>query len=231
MIHHLSKVTEHLANSSLLEDALHGIAMFSCFSGRPSRFYLGRSLRDFAISYEMAMGFDNDFSCHVEYGEFIFGILAKGHPAHHSLLFLPHSDEYFEQYRERIGKNDHSKWKSTVLMQIVPDYFAALSTEIRMVEDIDTINYFNAIRSIITLYLRGVTDLQRQRSGSHPLSKESLNGVALTERQALILKMMESGDTNLAIAKRLGYSESLIRQETITIYRKMGISGRKELGL
>lgn len=231
MIHHLSKVTEHLANSSLLEDALHGIAMFSCISGKPSRFYLGRSLRDFAISHEMAVGFDNDFSCHVEYGEFIFGILAKGHPAHHSLQFLPHSDEYFEQYREKIGENDHSKWKSSVLMQIVPDYFAVLSTEIRIVEDIDNINYFNAIRSIISLYLRSVMDVQRHRNESQHIPKVSLSGVALTERQALILTMMQSGDTNLAIAKRLGYSESLIRQETITIYRKMGISGRKELGL
>ncbi|MFM8844042.1 MAG: hypothetical protein ACKOFJ_07470 [Actinomycetota bacterium] len=32
-----------------------------------------------------------------------------------------------------------------------------------------------------------------------------------------------------AIARRMGYSESLIRQETIVIYRKLGVDGRREL--
>ncbi|NCX76645.1 MAG: LuxR family transcriptional regulator [Actinobacteria bacterium] len=51
----------------------------------------------------------------------------------------------------------------------------------------------------------------------------------LTERQSMILKMIQSGDTNQIIAERMGYSESLIRQETISIYRKLGISGRRDL--
>ncbi|NCV35144.1 MAG: hypothetical protein EBW66_06130 [Actinobacteria bacterium] len=45
----------------------------------------------------------------------------------------------------------------------------------------------------------------------------------------MILKMIQSGDTNQIIAERMGYSESLIRQETILIYRKLGISGRRDL--
>lgn len=50
----------------------------------------------------------------------------------------------------------------------------------------------------------------------------------LTERQNLILKMISEGRTNAAIADVLGYSESLIRQETIRIYAKLGCSGRNE---
>ncbi|MEY3318245.1 MAG: Bacterial regulatory protein luxR family, partial [Actinomycetota bacterium] len=41
--------------------------------------------------------------------------------------------------------------------------------------------------------------------------------------------MIKSGSTNQEIASRMGYSESLIRQETIIIYRKLGISGRRDL--
>jgi DNA-binding NarL/FixJ family response regulator len=35
--------------------------------------------------------------------------------------------------------------------------------------------------------------------------------------------------TNAQIAHEIGYSESLIRQETVVIYRKLGVSGRKEI--
>lgn len=50
----------------------------------------------------------------------------------------------------------------------------------------------------------------------------------LSERQNLILKLIAEGRTNAAIADVLGYSESLIRQETIKIYAKLGCSGRNE---
>ena len=51
----------------------------------------------------------------------------------------------------------------------------------------------------------------------------------LTPRQEVILAALSRGQTNSTIAEDLNYSESLIRQETIEIYRKMGISGRRDL--
>ena len=50
----------------------------------------------------------------------------------------------------------------------------------------------------------------------------------LTERQELILKLISEGRTNRDISEILGYSESLIRQETIRIYAYLGCSGRNE---
>ncbi|NDI24790.1 MAG: hypothetical protein EBY87_04585, partial [Actinobacteria bacterium] len=49
--------------------------------------------------------------------------------------------------------------------------------------------------------------------------------------QFLILELIKENLTNADIATNLGYSESTIRQETIVIYRKLGINGRKDLGL
>lgn len=51
----------------------------------------------------------------------------------------------------------------------------------------------------------------------------------LTSRQARILELIKEDRTNASIATILGYSESLIRQETIIIYKKPGIDGRREL--
>lgn len=61
------------------------------------------------------------------------------------------------------------------------------------------------------------------------LVSESEAGKKLTERQELILSMIKSGMTNNAIANRMGYSESLIRQETMSIYQKLGVDGRREI--
>jgi DNA-binding CsgD family transcriptional regulator len=53
----------------------------------------------------------------------------------------------------------------------------------------------------------------------------------LTERQEVILRLISEGRTNADIAQLLGYSESLIRQETIRIYAHLGCDGRQEAAL
>ena len=53
----------------------------------------------------------------------------------------------------------------------------------------------------------------------------------ITDRQLLILKMMNEGRTNIVISELLGYSESTIRQETIKIFTKLGCSGREEASI
>ncbi len=51
---------------------------------------------------------------------------------------------------------------------------------------------------------------------------------ALSERQARILGLMAKGLTNSQISKRVGFSESTVRQETMAIYRYFGVGGRRE---
>jgi DNA-binding NarL/FixJ family response regulator len=50
----------------------------------------------------------------------------------------------------------------------------------------------------------------------------------LTEREAEVLRLISEGLTNVAIAHRLGYSVSTIRNDTIAIYRKLGVTNRSE---
>ena len=51
----------------------------------------------------------------------------------------------------------------------------------------------------------------------------------LSNREERVLTLIREGKTNAQIAFELGYSESLIRQETVSIYRKLGVNGRKDL--
>lgn len=71
-----------------------------------------------------------------------------------------------------------------------------------------------------------VSDDSIERNGN---GSSSRGDRALTHRQDVILESLKRGKTNKEIAEDLDFSESLIRQETVQIYRKLGISGRKQL--
>ena len=66
-----------------------------------------------------------------------------------------------------------------------------------------------------------------QSVGSAGQSRRAAPSV-LTERQTQILQLMAKGLTNSQIAKRVGFSESTVRQETMVIYRYFGVGGRRE---
>jgi DNA-binding NarL/FixJ family response regulator len=53
---------------------------------------------------------------------------------------------------------------------------------------------------------------------------------SLTERQLTVLRLMAEGKTNAQIAQELILSESTIRQETVKIYRALGVHARSEAG-
>ena len=57
----------------------------------------------------------------------------------------------------------------------------------------------------------------------------NLYKLKLNVREISIIDLIKQGKTNAEIAKLLGYSESTIRQDTIKIYRKLGISGRQDI--
>jgi DNA-binding NarL/FixJ family response regulator len=53
--------------------------------------------------------------------------------------------------------------------------------------------------------------------------------VKLTQRQTTILESLKNGMTNKEIAELIGYSESLVRHETMIIYKKLRVEGRHQL--
>jgi DNA-binding CsgD family transcriptional regulator len=57
---------------------------------------------------------------------------------------------------------------------------------------------------------------------------EITDDAALTERQTVVLSLMSQGLTNAQIAQQLMLSESSIRQETVKIYRTLGVHSRIE---
>lgn len=68
--------------------------------------------------------------------------------------------------------------------------------------------------------------------GTQPGSKNPVNpnanGEDLTSRQIQILEFMAEGMVNVEIAAQMLLSESTIRQETVRIYRALGVPNRSE---
>jgi DNA-binding NarL/FixJ family response regulator len=60
-------------------------------------------------------------------------------------------------------------------------------------------------------------------------TNSNVSNSILNVREIGIIELIKLGKTNSEIAKVLGYSESTIRQDTIKIYRKLGISGRQDI--
>ncbi len=81
--------------------------------------------------------------------------------------------------------------------------------------------FYQNLQSLMQIYFSKI--------GKVSLEIGDLFGKALTARQEEILKMIRLGETNEAIAEKIGYSASLVKQETMLIYSKLGISGRRDL--
>ena len=85
-------------------------------------------------------------------------------------------------------------------------------------------NYFECVRSVLAYWEMINENIYTKKAFNRELVDQELS-----QRQMLILDLIKENRTNSAIAALLGYSESLIRQETIAIYRKLGVEGRREI--
>lgn len=127
---------------------------------------------------------------------------------------------YIEKF---YGKEYFENWNSAVLIPIFNKslYGFAFKGSIEKLPNI--VDYFNCIKSMLEYY-EIQTSSNKNATGSNRETPRNL-----TARQQEILALIRDGKTNFQISELLGFSESLIRQETIVIYRVLGITGRKEI--
>lgn len=129
------------------------------------------------------------------------------------------------KYPDFIKQDFMEGYKSAVLMPVGMRkiYGIAMQESVEKVEGFE--QYAECVRSLLNFYENFIdisTDL-------NAMKKSLSTSKSLTARQSEIVRLIRDGKTNSAIANDLGFSESLIRQETIFIYRKLGITGRKDL--
>lgn len=120
------------------------------------------------------------------------------------------------------------KWETYLVTPVIPHGVFALTLHSTPEVDQEFEIFLRTIGTLIMLHhLRQHVRVQSFELKSS--KRRALKSGVLTDRQLLIRRLIEKGYTNSAIAQEIGYSESLVRHETMEIYVILNVSGRKEL--
>ena len=216
-----------------LEELCQYLAINICPSGEIARVYCGRLDSDGNIRTAAAFGYSK--------GADVMGIVTPigfdrpmPDATRSRKIIVANREEILTRYKNYEPLDMKSPWIATA---VVPTY-GKLVFVFRLQREITNLdyaeNYFQIVGALLSLYEYRSEDhrnvlVEFDRKPLVPSTKRNLHGKPLTERQELILQKIKEGSTNIHIANLLGYSESLIRQETIIIYAKLGVDGRREL--
>jgi DNA-binding CsgD family transcriptional regulator len=145
-----------------------------------------------------------------------------------TVLIAHNGPEYVAEY-PLMGKFEFTAdWKSGISIPVYPIGGMAMFSSKRL-ELTEAMNVFYiAIGSLLGLYASRLP-VALVEVAINVKQKIDLPQIPLSDRQLVIAGMLERGFNNAQIGLELGYSESLVRQETVAIYRKLQVTGRKAM--
>ncbi len=136
-------------------------------------------------------------------------------------------EEYPFYYPQNVTSLFPNGFQSSLAIP-VPGFGAlTLYSSVVIVLEHDIERFLQTVGEILALHLEARS--YRAKFNQVDFVAEPSALLPLTPRQWAIHEAILKGLPNGAIAKELSYSESLIRQETMRIYSKLGIRGRKDL--
>jgi DNA-binding CsgD family transcriptional regulator len=144
-------------------------------------------------------------------------------------IIIDSVDYLFEQYPilEEIG-NFSTDWRAVMAWPMLPFGVGFAFLESAPADNSEFEEFLRLIGAVIVLDILSREVMSTTIQVKNTRHKKPVS-THLSNRQKVILEMLSKGATNAEMALEIGYSESLIRQETVEIYRIMGVSGRKEL--
>ena len=119
-------------------------------------------------------------------------------------------------------------WESYLVCPTLPHGLLALTLDSSPKLSREFEEFLRTVSALVTLHSQK-NNLKLKTKGNGENKRNTDKNGALNERQLLIRNLMEKGFSNPQIAREIGYSESLVRQETMAIFATLKVSGRKEL--
>lgn len=194
----------------------------------PRSIYLGEIVSNGSLRMRSSFGFDE---LQIErWGEIPLNakIPVTESISRNKCIVIPSKEEFFQKYPavRDLGEID-TNWNSAIAVPIFPfgAFFLVLHGEPKKDGEFEA--FLRTIGNLLALSLRQSEEMLHSASEKSLIKRSQQE--ELTTRQKVIVELLAKGYTNVEISKEIGYSESLIRQETIAIYAFMGVSGRKEL--
>lgn len=218
-LNRLLEITNHVASNPNLDNLTKFLSLHNCPSGDLSSVYVAKIVSKRSLLVEAAHGYQRDGF--IQVGK-VFDI-EMGRPSGRAILenqlrFDLVDESYAEKFRADPGKVTY-QWSSKVSMPINDNYFAQVS-RYHLLEENDHLYYQN-LQSLLQIYFSKIGKV------AHEVG--DLYGKELTQRQQDIYQLIKKGMTNEAIALQIGFSPSLVKQESMLIFSKLGVSGRKGL--
>ena len=119
-------------------------------------------------------------------------------------------------------------WESYLVCPTLPHGLLALTLNSTPKLTREFEEFIRTVSTLVSLHSKK-DKLKPKKNGNGENGRVLEKKGVLSERQLLIKKLMEKGFSNPQIATEIGYSESLVRQETMAIFAALNISGRREL--
>jgi len=109
-----------------------------------------------------------------------------------------------------------------VVFSFAKDQACSLTNVDRISDSAGFLNTIKILAQYVSIYV-----LNQEKQSSKKISEQQ--SVQLNDRRTLIASLLAQGWENRKIAEELGFSESLIRKETMAIFKYYGISHRDEM--
>jgi len=225
-----TELANFLAGSKKDHEELSKFLVLKTFADySPTALYIAEITEDGCLSPTGGFGFEK--TAIATWGRFPLSMHIPITDAvrHDKCIVIDRIDYFFEQYPilEEIG-NFSTDWGAVVAWPMLSFGVGFAFLESAPTNKSEFEEFLRLIGSVILLDISHRQEpLQINRVENARTKKETTK--TLSPRQKVILEMLSKGATNSEIALEIGYSESLVRQETIEIYRVLGVSGRKEL--
>ena len=131
-----------------------------------------------------------------------------------------------EEFPDFVHFDRFSSWESMVVIPVTlaRAYGFSFATDLRQLDGIN--QYLEAVASLLKVY-ESALELKNTLGSRSYIDASEVQ--PLTQRQTTILESLKNGMTNKEIAELIGYSESLVRHETMIIYKKLRVEGRHQL--
>ncbi len=145
------------------------------------------------------------------------------------VVFVSDRDEFAGRYPDHSVSKDldnFSKVVSVPILKLGSSIGAMALFGCDTPDDPECNNFLEIIAGLVALKLENTPRALEHRSSLH----SGIIGQGLTNREHLVQSMMADGKTNRQIAEELGYSESTIRQDAVSMFQKLGVKDRKSAG-
>jgi DNA-binding CsgD family transcriptional regulator len=226
----VTELANFLAGSKRNHEELSKFLVFKTFAHySPTALYIAEITEDGCLSPTGGYGFEK--TAIATWGRFPLNMHIPITDAvrHDKCIVIDRIDYFYEQYPilQEIG-NFSTDWGAVVAWPMLPFGVGFAFLESAPTNNSEFEEFLRLIGSVIVLDSSHTQEILPIHRVENARAKKGATET-LSPRQKVILEKLAKGATNSEIALEVGYSESLIRQETIEIYRIMGVSGRKEL--